>query len=47
MVGPEASLVAIARSMADRRIHRVIVADEERFPLGIVTSMDLLAALSR
>jgi CBS domain-containing protein len=44
---PDESAESIARLMAERRIHRVIVVDEERFPLGIVTSLDLLAALSR
>lgn len=47
MVGPEISAVSVARLMHDKRIHRVIVADDEKFPLGIVTSMDLLGALSR
>ena len=47
MVGPEISVVSVARLMHDKRIHRVIVADDGKFPLGIVTSMDLLGALSR
>lgn len=47
MVGPELSARAVARLMVDKRIHRVIVADDERNPLGIITSMDLLGALSK
>lgn len=46
MVGPELSVATVARMMYDKRIHRVIVADDERFPLGIITSMDLLGAFS-
>lgn len=47
MVGLEYSAVGVARLMHARGIHRVIVTDEGRFPLGIITSMDLLGALSR
>jgi CBS domain-containing protein len=47
MVSPDLSAGAIARLMFDKRIHRVIVADEEDFPVGIITSMDLLGALAR
>jgi CBS domain-containing protein len=47
MVGPEISALAVARLMHHKRIHRVIVTDDERFPLGIITSMDLLGALTR
>ena len=46
-VGPELSAPAIARLMTDKRIHRVIVTDDEKFPIGIITSMDLLGVLSR
>jgi len=45
MVGPEFSAAAVARLMYDKRIHRVIVADDDRFPLGIITSLDLLGAI--
>ena len=38
---------AMARLMSERRIHRVIVVDEDKFPVGIVTSLDLLCAFSR
>jgi CBS domain-containing protein len=34
----------IARLMVEQHIHRVVVTDEERFPLGIITTMDLLRA---
>jgi CBS domain-containing protein len=45
MVSPDISAGAVARMMFDRRIHRVIVADREGYPLGIITSLDLLGAL--
>ncbi|MHC4976185.1 MAG: CBS domain-containing protein [Planctomycetota bacterium] len=47
VVSPESSLVDIARSMHEARMHRVIVVDGERFPLGVITSLDLIGALSR
>ncbi len=44
MVGPDLSAAAVARMMFEKRVHRVIVADDEKFPVGIITSMDLLGA---
>jgi CBS-domain-containing membrane protein len=38
---------ALARLMVDAHIHRVIIVDEERAPKGIVSSTDILAAVSR
>ena len=32
----------IARLMFEKRIHRIIVVDHDRFPVGIITSLDLL-----
>jgi CBS domain-containing protein len=43
-VSPRTPVATIARQMFDRRIHRVIVVDRENFPVGIVTSLDLLGA---
>lgn len=42
VVSPEVSGATVARLMFERRIHRVIVVDQEKFPLGVVTSLDLL-----
>jgi CBS domain-containing protein len=42
MVDAEVSVSVVARLMYDKRVHRVIVADQDRFPIGIITSMDLL-----
>ncbi|MFO0969924.1 MAG: CBS domain-containing protein [Gemmataceae bacterium] len=37
----------MARMMIDAHIHRLVVADEDRRPIGIVSSTDLLALLAR
>ena len=39
---PEEPIGEIAARMAAERVHRVIVIDDERHVLGIVTSLDLL-----
>ncbi|MCW5756807.1 MAG: CBS domain-containing protein [Phycisphaeraceae bacterium] len=38
-------IAEVARRMADGGIHRVVVIDEQRFPVGIVTSLDLVKLL--
>ena len=45
-VGPQTPLPELARTMIDAHIHRVIVVDEERKPIGVVSSTDLLAAMA-
>jgi CBS domain-containing protein len=45
-VGPETPIRVLARLMIDAHIHRVIVVDEERRPIGIVSGTDVLAALA-
>lgn len=47
MVTPNMSVAAVARLMFERHIHRVIVADEKEFPVGIITTMDMMGALGR
>ncbi len=44
---PETSIRTLARMMIDAHVHRVIVLDANRKPVGIVSSTDLLAALAR
>jgi CBS domain-containing protein len=44
--GPETPLSELARVMIDAHIHCVIVVDEERKPIGVVSSTDLLATLA-
>ena len=46
-VKPETSIRTLARMMIDAHIHRVIVVDNERRPIGIVSSTDLLATLAQ
>jgi CBS domain-containing protein len=33
---------AVARRMAEQRVHRVVVIDDDRQPIGMVTTLDLL-----
>ena len=47
MVARNTSLVELARRMLDAHIHRVIVADRDKKPVGIVSSTDILAAIAR
>jgi len=46
-VAPSAPVGELARKMVDAHIHRVIVADEQGRPVGIVSSTDILAAVAR
>jgi len=41
---PETSAAEVARLMFTKNVHRVIIVDEEEFPIGIITSLDLLGA---
>jgi len=43
---PDTSIRVLARMMFDAHIHRIIVVDEERTPIGVVSSTDVLAALA-
>lgn len=43
-VAPTEPVAGIARRMADESIHRVVVVDGERYPIGIITSLDILRA---
>ena len=45
-VGPDTTIVELARMMLDAHIHRVIVVNDEGHPVGIVTATDVLAALA-
>jgi CBS-domain-containing membrane protein len=46
-VRPDTPLGTLARMMIDAGIHRVIVTDGGRHPVGVVSSTDVLAALAR
>jgi CBS domain-containing protein len=45
-VGPETPIRTLARFMIDAHVHRVVVVDEDRRPIGIVASTDVLAAVA-
>ncbi|MBX9677377.1 MAG: CBS domain-containing protein [Gemmataceae bacterium] len=47
MVEERTPIARLAKMMLDARIHRAIVADAQQRPVGIVTTTDILAALSR
>jgi CBS domain-containing protein len=40
------SVADLARMMLDAHIHRVIVVDKQRRPLGVVSTTDILAAIA-
>lgn len=39
---PTDPVASLAKAMVDRRVHRIVVIDAERRPIGIVTTLDLL-----
>ena len=45
-VSPWRGLRDLARLMLDAHIHRLVVVDEQRWPSGIVSSTDILAAVA-
>ena len=44
-VAPEQTLLAAARMMCIKHIHRLPVLDSESRPVGLITAMDVVAAL--
>jgi CBS-domain-containing membrane protein len=46
-VGAEAPLAALARAVSEGHAHCLIVVDEQHRPVGIVSGLDVLAALAR
>jgi CBS domain-containing protein len=48
VTAPAATLIGeLARMMLDAHIHRVIVVDTQRRPVGVVSATDLLAAIAQ
>jgi CBS domain-containing protein len=47
LVTPGTPIDRLAQIMIDAHIHRVIVVNRERRPIGIVSSTDILAAVAR
>ncbi len=41
-VSPKTPAAEIAKVMCERHIHRVIVVDYEKYPVGMITTLDLL-----
>jgi CBS-domain-containing membrane protein len=46
MVTPDTDITDLARMMLDAHIHRVIVVDKDRCPVGVVSTTDILAAVA-
>jgi CBS-domain-containing membrane protein len=47
IAAPGTSIGTVARMMIDARIHRLIVVDGQRRPIGVVSSTDVLAAVAQ
>lgn len=45
-VTPDTSLRALARQMIDAHVHRVVVVDERRRPIGVVSTTDVAAVVA-
>ena len=45
-VAPSTPITDLTRKMIDAHIHRVIVVDEQDHPIGVVSSTDVLAAVT-
>jgi CBS domain-containing protein len=46
-VTPTTPVPVIARLMHENRIHRVIVVDADNYPLGVITSLDILGVFPK
>ncbi len=46
MVHCEVDIRSVARMMVDAHIHRVIVTDNNRHPIGVISSSDILSAVA-
>lgn len=44
---PTATLVELSKAMMEAHIHRVIVVDAKKRPIGLVSSTDIVAAVAR
>ncbi len=47
MTSPSATIVELAKLMIDAHIHRIIIVDAKKRPVGIVSSTDVVAAVAR
>jgi CBS domain-containing protein len=46
-VAVDTPLPELAQKMVDAHVHRIIVIDRRNRPVGVVSSMDILAAVAR
>jgi CBS-domain-containing membrane protein len=46
MASPATRITDLARKMLDAHVHRIIVVDGERHPVGIVSGTDIMAAVA-
>lgn len=44
-VNRDATIVAAGRLMCREHIHRAVIVDEDEYPIGVVSSLDLVAAM--
>ena len=44
-IDPGASLLIAARMMCAEHIHRLLVIDDSQQPVGVVSTMDIIAAM--
>lgn len=44
---PETTIARLAQMMVDAHVHRLIIVDAQRRPLGIVSTTDVVAAVAR
>jgi CBS domain-containing protein len=44
---PDTPIAQLARMMVDAHVHRLIIVDDQRRPIGIVSSTDIVAAVAR
>jgi CBS domain-containing protein len=47
MASPSTTIVELAKAMMDAHIHRIIVVDAKKRPIGIVSSTDIVASVAR
>jgi CBS-domain-containing membrane protein len=47
MARPETPISRLAQMMVDAHVHRLIIVDEQRRPLGIVSTTDIVTAMAR
>ena len=44
-IDPDASLLRASRVMCAQHIHRLFVIDEKNHPIGVISTMDVVAAM--